>query len=93
MVKRYFPEAHIEACKGSISDNVSYVKKTGKWEQDDDKQEKTIEGTYEEFGSQVQLLFCNIKMHNLTASNPLHIFYLSNHSFVQQASPVYSTLA
>lgn len=52
MVKRYFPEAHIEACKGSVSDNVSYVKKTGKWEQNEDKQEKIIEGTYEEFGSQ-----------------------------------------
>ncbi len=52
MVKRYFPDAHIEACKGSISDNVSYVKKTGKWELNEDKQEKKIEGTFEEVGSQ-----------------------------------------
>lgn len=27
MVKRYFNEAHIEKCKGSVSDNVNYVKK------------------------------------------------------------------
>ena len=52
MVKKYFPDAHIEACKGSVSDNVSYVKKSGKWELNDDKQEKKIEGTFEEVGSQ-----------------------------------------
>ena len=52
MVKKYFPEAHIEVCKGSISDNVSYVKKSGKWELDNDKVEKKIEGTYEEYGTQ-----------------------------------------
>ena len=33
MVKRYFGEAHIEKCKGSVSDNVNYVKKTGRWKQ------------------------------------------------------------
>ena len=52
MVKRYFEEAHIEKCKGSVSDNVNYVKKTGKWETDDSKQEKKIEGTFEEYGAQ-----------------------------------------
>lgn len=52
MVKKYFPDAHIEACRGSVSDNVSYVKKSGKWELNDDKQEKKIEGTFEEYGSQ-----------------------------------------
>lgn len=30
MIKRYFSEAHIEKCKGTVSDNVNYVKKTGK---------------------------------------------------------------
>ncbi len=40
MVKRYFEEAHIEKCKGSVSDNVNYVRKTGKWETDESKQEK-----------------------------------------------------
>lgn len=52
MVKRYFPEAHIEKCKGSVSDNVNYVKKTGKWVNDDSKQEKKVEGTFEEYGTQ-----------------------------------------
>ena len=52
MVKRYFPEAHIEKCKGSVSDNVNYIKKTGKWELDKSKQEKKIEGTFEEYGTQ-----------------------------------------
>lgn len=52
MVKKYFPDAHIEACRGSVSDNVSYVKKSGRWELNDDKQEKKIEGTFEEYGSQ-----------------------------------------
>lgn len=52
MVKRYFEEAHIEKCKGSVSDNVNYVKKTGRWETDESKQEKKIEGTFEEYGTQ-----------------------------------------
>ncbi len=52
MVKRYFPEAHIERCKGSVSDNVNYIKKSGKWELDESKQEKKIEGTFEEYGTQ-----------------------------------------
>lgn len=52
MVKRYFPEAHIEKCRGSVSENVLYVKKGGKWELDESKQEKKVEGTYEECGTQ-----------------------------------------
>ena len=52
MVKRYFPEAHIEKCRGSVSDNVNYIKKSGKWELDENKQEKKMEGTFEEYGTQ-----------------------------------------
>jgi hypothetical protein len=52
MLKRYIPEAHIEKCKGSVSDNVNYIKKTGKWENNLSKQEKRIEGTFEEYGTQ-----------------------------------------
>lgn len=52
MVKRYFPEAHIEKCRGTVSDNVNYIKKSGKWELDEEKQEKKIEGTFEEYGNQ-----------------------------------------
>ena len=50
MMKRYFPEAHIEKCKGTVSENVHYIKKTGKWENDISKQEKVIENTFEEYG-------------------------------------------
>lgn len=52
MIKRYFPEFHIETCKGSVSDNVCYIKKSGKWELDESKQEKTIAGSFESFGAQ-----------------------------------------
>lgn len=51
MIKRYFPEAHIEKVKGSISDNVLYIKKAGKWEEDS-KHGTKIEGSFEEFGTQ-----------------------------------------
>ena len=50
MIKRYFPEAHIEKCRGSTSDNVHYVKKTGKW-LDETKHETKIEGSFEEYGT------------------------------------------
>lgn len=52
MIKRYFQEAHIEKCRGSVSDNVNYIKKSGKWELDESKQEKKLEGTFEEYGTQ-----------------------------------------
>lgn len=52
MIKRYFPEAHIEKCKGSVSDNVNYIRKTGKWENNESKQEKVIQGSFEEHGTQ-----------------------------------------
>lgn len=52
MIKRYFPEAHIEKCRGRVSDNVNYIKKSGKWKSDKSKQEKVIEGSFEESGDQ-----------------------------------------
>lgn len=48
-VKKHFPKAHIECVKGSVSDNIDYISKTGKW-QNDVKHGTVIEGTYEEFG-------------------------------------------
>lgn len=51
MVKKYFNEAHIEVCRGRVSDNINYIKKSGKWELDESKQEKKIEGTFEEVGT------------------------------------------
>ena len=46
MIKRYFKEAHIEKCRGTISDNIAYVSKSGKWE-NDSKQETKIECSFE----------------------------------------------
>lgn len=48
-IKRKFPEAHIEACKATIADNISYVRKDGKWE-NSAKSDTTVEGTFYEFG-------------------------------------------
>ena len=48
-VKRHFKKAHIDACKGTASDNIAYVQKSGKWA-DDKKHETVVEGTFEEFG-------------------------------------------
>lgn len=50
MIKRYFSEAHIEACKGTVSDNILYIKKDGKW-LDDLKNEQKIDNSFEEFGN------------------------------------------
>lgn len=49
-VKRNFPQAHIETVKGSIKDNIDYIKKAGKWEHDT-KHGTAIDGTYQEYGT------------------------------------------
>ena len=49
MVKKYFPEAHIEKAKGTITQNVEYVSKTGKWA-NTKKANTSVEGSFEEYG-------------------------------------------
>lgn len=49
-VKKHFPQAHIEPVKGTVSQNVSYIKKADKWA-DTDKHDTIIEGSFEEFGT------------------------------------------
>lgn len=49
-IKKQFPEAHIEIAHGTALENVDYIKKQGKWE-NDKKSETRIEGTYEEWGT------------------------------------------
>lgn len=51
MIKRYFLEAHVDRCRGTISDSVAYINKTGKWEHDS-KHGTKIDGSFEEFGTQ-----------------------------------------
>lgn len=48
-IKKQFPEAHIEKAKGTVSDNVNYIKKSGKWKEDV-KHGTKMEGTFQEFG-------------------------------------------
>ena len=48
-VKKHFPTAHIEKVKGTVTDNINYIKKSGKWE-NDVKHGTQIEGTFEEWG-------------------------------------------
>lgn len=48
-LKKKFPEAHLELCKGTSEDNRAYIQKSGKWALSK-KNETSIEGTFEESG-------------------------------------------
>lgn len=48
-LKKHFPTAHIEAAKGTVTQNLDYIQKSGKWA-DSDKSETTVNGTFEELG-------------------------------------------
>lgn len=48
-VKKQFPQAHIEPVKGTVRQNISYIKKAGKWAETD-KHDTIIEGSFEEWG-------------------------------------------
>lgn len=48
-IKAQFYTAHIESAKGSIEQNLDYIRKSGKWEETE-KSKTSIVGTYIEFG-------------------------------------------
>lgn len=48
-VKKRFPEAHIEAARGTVQENRDYVSKSGKWAEDE-KADTSVAGTFEESG-------------------------------------------
>jgi len=50
MVQKHFPGGHIESCKGTVTDNITYIKKSGKW-QDDIKHGTQVEGSFIEYGT------------------------------------------
>lgn len=52
-VKKQFVTAHIEIAKGSIEENINYIKKTGKWA-NTEKAETSVQGTFEELGERPQ---------------------------------------
>lgn len=49
-VDKAFPNIHIDKCKGTPSQIISYVRKDGKWELDE-KGDTSVEGTFEEWGT------------------------------------------
>lgn len=49
MIKKHFPEAHIEKSRGTVSQNIDYINKSNKWEHDE-KHGTKIDGTFEEYG-------------------------------------------
>lgn len=58
-VKKRFPEAHIEAARGSIAENRAYVEKTGKWSEDE-KADTRVPDTFEEWGEIPELSLIHI---------------------------------
>lgn len=46
-IKKHFPSAHIEFCKGSNQENRDYVYKTGKWEEDEKEGTRIPDMQYE----------------------------------------------
>lgn len=48
-LKKHFPEAHIDVVKGLVSENINYIKKSGKWK-DSEKSETSIPDTFAEYG-------------------------------------------
>lgn len=49
-VKKYFEKAHIEHCKGTCSQNRDYIRKEGKYK-NDEKIKTNLTETFEEFGT------------------------------------------
>lgn len=47
-IQKHFKQAHIEKCRGLVSENVNYIKKAGKWK--DIKGGTQVEGSFEEYG-------------------------------------------
>lgn len=63
-LKKYFPEAHIEPAKGTVENNIDYIKKSGRWE-DTEKSETRVEGTFEEWGTPPRQKGKNMEMEEL----------------------------
>lgn len=48
-LKRMFPDGHIELAYGTAVENRAYIRKDGKWAEDE-KADTSIAGTFEEWG-------------------------------------------
>lgn len=49
MIKKKFPTAHIDYCRGTTQENRDYIRKEGRYK-DTDKEETNLHNTFEEFG-------------------------------------------
>lgn len=47
---RHFPHVDIRKAKGSTSQCVAYIQKSGKWENDEEKQHTVVKGSFKEYG-------------------------------------------
>lgn len=63
-LRKYFPEAHIEPAKGTVENNIDYIKKSGRWK-DTGKSETRVEGTFEEWGTPPRQKGKNMEMEEL----------------------------
>ncbi len=48
-IKKMFPDGHIEQAYGSVEENRAYIRKDGKWAEDE-KADTSVAGTFEEWG-------------------------------------------
>ncbi len=48
-IKKQFKTAHIDVAKGTIQQNIDYIRKQGKWK-DTEKADTSVPNTYEEIG-------------------------------------------
>ena len=48
-IKRMFPEGHIEQAYGTVEQNRDYIRKAGKWAEEE-KADTSVPGTFEEWG-------------------------------------------
>lgn len=63
-VKKHFPTAHIEVARGTVTNNIEYIQKSGKWK-DSEKAETSVPGTFEEWGSPPKQKGKNVAMEEL----------------------------
>lgn len=90
MIKKHFPSAHYEITKGTVKDNIDYIQKGGKWE-NDVKHGTQIEGTFEEYGTRpseskgrdadmaelYEMVLCGMTNAEIIAINQDYIMHLS----------------
>lgn len=48
-LKKRFPSAHFDKAYGTVSDNIAYISKSGKWE-NSKKSETRVDGSFREYG-------------------------------------------